>query len=569
MRRNAESLLVLAGAEPPRRRGRPAPLANVVRAALAEVEDFGRIELLSFDEILVASNAAADLAHLLSELMENATNFSPPETRVEVVGHRTKADGYVISVTDHGIGMSSEQILDANESLAKPPLVGLALSRSLGFIVVGRLSGRHGIAVRMMPSPSGGVTAVVSIPPSLVTDALAAGAGPVGPSLVEVPGRLKPVLEPTLSAPQTGDLAPLAFTPYGAESAGPSPATFAEAVPSGPAFDAGLDALVGESAAPPVVALSGPSSSEAGAQHANGLPTRRLTASPPPPREPIGVAGGPMAFTPPPAAPAAPAPESPAPAFDDRPTPLFARNVEPSTATPEPPSTGPVDPEPASHAAPTAPEALPEPIAFGATAASGVQAPASARLDGPPPALPPLPSRAPSARPGAGESEAPRGGQQAVLPRRRRPAAALRPQRRAGPGRHRRRPTPPVRQQRPARRAQPLRRRGPAPGPPRRPVDPCRTGRPVVDRRRQRTSARRRYRSAHADGSGPGPPHPAPGARRRRPGHPGSRRRTRRERHPALARRGPQPPVALPRRATASTHRGAGHRRRFRREGYP
>ena len=73
----------------------------MVRAALAEVEDFGRIQLLSFDEVLVASNAAADLAHLLSELMENATNFSPPETKVEVVGHRTKADGYVISVTDH------------------------------------------------------------------------------------------------------------------------------------------------------------------------------------------------------------------------------------------------------------------------------------------------------------------------------------------------------------------------------------------------------------------------------------------------------------------------------------
>ena len=118
----------------------------------------------------MASNAAADLAHLLSELMENATNFSPPETRVEVVGHRTKADGYVISVTDHGIGMSADQITDANDSLARPPLVGLAMSRSLGFIVVGRLAARHGIAVRMMPSAAGGVTAVVSIPPSLVVD---------------------------------------------------------------------------------------------------------------------------------------------------------------------------------------------------------------------------------------------------------------------------------------------------------------------------------------------------------------------------------------------------------------
>jgi K+-sensing histidine kinase KdpD len=144
-------------------------LANVVRAALGEVEDFGRISLVTFDEVLVASNAAADLAHLLSELMENATNFSPPETSVEVVGHAIKADGYVISVTDQGIGMSADQMAEANDALARPPLVGLALSRSLGFIVVGRLAGRHGVAVRLMPSPSGGVTAVVSIPPSLMT----------------------------------------------------------------------------------------------------------------------------------------------------------------------------------------------------------------------------------------------------------------------------------------------------------------------------------------------------------------------------------------------------------------
>lgn len=234
MRRNAESLLVLAGAEPPRRRGRPAPLANVVRAALAEVEDFGRIELLSFDEVLVASNAAADLAHLLSELMENATNFSPPETRVEVVGHKTKADGYVISVTDHGIGMSADQIQDSNESLAKPPLVGLAMSRSLGFIVVGRLAARHKIAVRMMPSAAGGVTAVVSIPPSLVVDTPGGMAEPE--PQVQAPARLKPVLD----SPTSG-LAPLAFAP--AADAGtafdqaPAPAPVApepEIDPAGP-----------------------------------------------------------------------------------------------------------------------------------------------------------------------------------------------------------------------------------------------------------------------------------------------------------------------------------------------
>jgi signal transduction histidine kinase len=227
MRRNAESLLVLAGAEPPRRRGRPAPLANVVRAALAEVEDFGRIELLSFDEVLVASNAAADLAHLLSELMENATNFSPPETRVEVVGHKTKADGYVISVTDHGIGMSGDQITEANDSLARPPLVGLAMSRSLGFIVVGRLASRHGIAVRMMPSAAGGVTAVVSIPPALVVDTPAGMAEPE--PQIEAPARLKPVLD----SPTSG-LAPLSFNPAEAEAPAAAASSSAAPAPAAP-----------------------------------------------------------------------------------------------------------------------------------------------------------------------------------------------------------------------------------------------------------------------------------------------------------------------------------------------
>lgn len=170
MRRNAESLLVLAGAEPNRRRGKPVPLADVVRAAVGEVEDFARIDMLQFDEVLVASNAALDIAHLLSELMENAANFSPPDSRVEVVGHRTKAEGYVISVADHGIGMSPEQLSESNELLSRPPLVGLALSRSLGFIVIGRLAARFGIAVRLMPSPSGGTTAMVSLPPALITD---------------------------------------------------------------------------------------------------------------------------------------------------------------------------------------------------------------------------------------------------------------------------------------------------------------------------------------------------------------------------------------------------------------
>ncbi len=186
MRRNAESLLVLAGAEPPRRRGRPVALADVVRVAIGEVEDFARIQLSALDEATVGGNVAVDLAHLLSELMENATHFSPPDTMVEIVGHRAGADGYVLSVSDHGIGMSAEQLAEANTQLTRPPLVGLALSRSLGFIVIGRLAQRFGISVRLTASPTGGVTALVTLPLDLVSYAddvaapEAAGSAPVG-----------------------------------------------------------------------------------------------------------------------------------------------------------------------------------------------------------------------------------------------------------------------------------------------------------------------------------------------------------------------------------------------------
>jgi signal transduction histidine kinase len=168
MRRNAESLLVLAGAEPPRRRGRPVSLADVVRVAIGEVEDFARIQLLALDEATVGGNVAVDLAHLLSELMENATHFSPPDTMVEIVGHRAGAEGYVLSVSDQGIGMSADQLAEANLQLTRPPLVGLALSRSLGFIVIGRLAQRFGIAVKLTASASGGVTALVTLPAKLV-----------------------------------------------------------------------------------------------------------------------------------------------------------------------------------------------------------------------------------------------------------------------------------------------------------------------------------------------------------------------------------------------------------------
>ena len=170
MRRNAESLLVLAGLESTRKRTRPVPLIDVVRAAIGEVEEYVRVDLAAFDDVEIMGNAAVDLGHLLAELLENATNFSPPTSRVEVYGVASD-NGYVLTVVDEGIGMSEAQLEETNTLLSKPAPIGLALSRSLGFTVIGRLAARFGVGVRLMTSPAQGVSAVVNIPQQLlVTD---------------------------------------------------------------------------------------------------------------------------------------------------------------------------------------------------------------------------------------------------------------------------------------------------------------------------------------------------------------------------------------------------------------
>ena len=167
MRRHAESLLVLAGAEPSRRRSAPVSLSDVVRVAVGEIEDYNRISLVAFDDAEVPSGVAVDVAHMMSELMENATQFSPPDTVVEIVGHRTH-EGYTVSISDQGIGMSAEQLDDVNELLASPPATGLTLNRTLGFVVIARLARRFAIKVRLTSSPSGGVTAIVNLPQAVL-----------------------------------------------------------------------------------------------------------------------------------------------------------------------------------------------------------------------------------------------------------------------------------------------------------------------------------------------------------------------------------------------------------------
>jgi signal transduction histidine kinase len=167
MRRNAESLLVLAGAELPRRWNSAVPMADVVRAGLSEIEDYARVELADLGDTAVAGSVATDLTHLLAELLENATAFSPPSSKVEVHGAR-RAEGYLLAVVDHGIGMSPAQLADANARIDELARFDRSPSKLLGLYVVGRLAARHGISVRLLESVTSGVTAKVLIPGTLL-----------------------------------------------------------------------------------------------------------------------------------------------------------------------------------------------------------------------------------------------------------------------------------------------------------------------------------------------------------------------------------------------------------------
>jgi signal transduction histidine kinase len=167
MRRNAENLIVLSGAEPPRRWTEPIPLGEVVRGAIGEVEDYERVELVEMDEVGVPGHAVADIIHLLSELIENATSFSPPGTSVRVGGQAT-GGGHVVEVEDRGLGMSDDELFEANERLANPPTIDFAVSRVLGLFVVGRLAQRYNIRVQLRHSSYGGITALVALPSSVV-----------------------------------------------------------------------------------------------------------------------------------------------------------------------------------------------------------------------------------------------------------------------------------------------------------------------------------------------------------------------------------------------------------------
>ncbi|MEV7420934.1 nitrate- and nitrite sensing domain-containing protein [Streptomyces sp. NPDC089919] len=173
MRRNGENLLVLAGEEPGRRWDQPVPLVDVLRAASSEVEQYERIELSGVPEADIHGQAVTDLVHLLAELLENATTFSSPQTKVRVTATRLPDGRVMVEIHDKGIGLTAEDFADINHKLANPPTVDAAISQRMGLFVVGRLSDRHGIRVQLRPSgEQAGTTSLVMLP-----DAITHGGG--------------------------------------------------------------------------------------------------------------------------------------------------------------------------------------------------------------------------------------------------------------------------------------------------------------------------------------------------------------------------------------------------------
>ncbi|NRQ36870.1 sensor histidine kinase [Nonomuraea sp. NN258] len=168
MRRHAEGLIILSNATPGRGWSKPVPLLDVARGATAEVEDYQRVTVEPMPGNRLAGPVVGDVIHLVAELIENATVYSPPHTPVIVRGEST-ARGFAVEVEDRGLGMSAEELADYNERLASPPEFDLADSDKLGLFVVSRLAARHAIRVTLRGSPYGGTTAIVLIPEEHVT----------------------------------------------------------------------------------------------------------------------------------------------------------------------------------------------------------------------------------------------------------------------------------------------------------------------------------------------------------------------------------------------------------------
>jgi signal transduction histidine kinase/outer membrane murein-binding lipoprotein Lpp len=230
MRRNSENLLVLAGHEASRRWSQPVPLVDVLRAAISEIEQYERVVLNVQPGITVVGQAVNDVVHLVAELVENATTFSPEDSQVYVSGQPLTTGGVLLDVTDGGVGISDQEMGHANWRLDNPPVVDVGVSRRMGLFVVGRLAARHGVRVRLRHASSGGLTALVWLPDT-VAQQEGAPLGRLRAFGVEDYGPA-----PSLSAPPAGTAAALPTRQTGAGYSQPGGAAAAAAAARIPRF---------------------------------------------------------------------------------------------------------------------------------------------------------------------------------------------------------------------------------------------------------------------------------------------------------------------------------------------
>ncbi|MGV9272903.1 nitrate- and nitrite sensing domain-containing protein [Streptomyces griseosporeus] len=283
MRRHSENLLVLAGTEHVQQHANPVPLVDVVRAAVSEIERYERVRIAALPpHAHVAGFAADDLSHLLAELMENATAFSPPDVPVEVSGWLLESGEVMLSVQDEGIGMTDDRLTRLNARLADfdpntPYDQEGEDGLGLGLYVVARLAHRYGVRVQLREQKQGGVAAVVVLPATLLADAAPAAVPPASPASAathtfslpgadaeansnELPGRPKntdPVValaERAVRAAEAEDR-PGGTTPHPAESATEAEA---EAAPQADAEPESQAATPEPGQAAPVMGEQGP-----------------------------------------------------------------------------------------------------------------------------------------------------------------------------------------------------------------------------------------------------------------------------------------------------------------------
>jgi signal transduction histidine kinase len=207
MRRNSENLLVLAGHEVTRRWSQPVPLVDVLRAAISEIEQYERVVLNVQPGIVVVGQAVNDVVHLVAEIVENATGFSPEDTQVYVSGQPLSSGGVLLDITDNGVGISDQEMSHANWRLDNPPVVDVAVSRRMGLFVVGRLAARHGVRVRLRHAQAGGLTALIWLPDTVAAPEVAPPLGRLRRFEADDFGPTPSLSAPTATIPAQGSSA--------------------------------------------------------------------------------------------------------------------------------------------------------------------------------------------------------------------------------------------------------------------------------------------------------------------------------------------------------------------------